>query len=209
MVDFKTDNGKRGVARVTRTATGYRMYVFNPGNPQVHNLEEDGAELIIGRGVEDETGKPYIEVEFAQIVDDNAKEIAEKLVTEACMDKGFNIKKAKSTHGEENLCFHVAHNRMSEVFMALLNINLPNGQPLIPDHGRNFISEQQQVRHGLEQSLLNAFGQDMYARPQPAKRTKKNTSNLPKSEVNRIARLVDYFRNGIPDMLKHSPKSTS
>lgn len=201
MVEFKSNNGKKGVERVSRTPTGYRMFVYNPGNPKPHLLEEDGMEMILGRGVE-EDGRPYIEIEFANMKQSESRDILTTLLVKACEQKNLKASEALSAHGNKHLCFHVMHNCLTDVFEALLLIMLPNGQPLIPDAGRIFIGEQQTVRHGLEQSLLNAFGQDMYARPMPSNRTKTKYGTLPKSEVNRIARLVNYFRNGVPEMKK-------
>ncbi len=210
MSEFKTSNAKRGVERVQRTATGYRMFVYNAGNPSTHLLEEDGVELILGRGVEDggneDMGSPFIEIDFSDMKHKEAASVLNGLFTEAFEKKGLKVGQAKSTHGEDHVCFHVIHNSMTDIFNALLLVMLPNGQPLIPDAGREFVLEQQQVRHGLEQSLLNAFGQDMYAIPRPSKRNmNKGGSSIPKSEINRIARLVDYFRNGVPEMRKHLP----
>lgn len=199
MVEFKAHNGKKGVDRVSRTATGYQMYVYNPGNPDTHKLEDDGAEMLLARGVEDDNGRPFIEIEFVHINTDSGKEIIEKLLAEVMGQKNIELRKAESAHSEENVCYHADQNCLSEIFDLLLQVNLPNGQPLIPDAGRNFVLEQQKVRHGLEQSLLNAFGQDMYARPTPSNRDKTSSNNIPKSEVNRIARLVEYFRKGVSD----------
>jgi hypothetical protein len=203
MAEFKTDNGKKGVERVIRTATGYRMFVYNPENLEIHLLEDDGIEMIIGRGVEDKNGEPYIEVEFTKIKSDSAKKVLKTLLEDACKQKNIYVEEGESSHNPSNLCFHVSSNCLSDVFSCLLDVTLPSSHPLIPDMGRNFVNEQQKVRHGLEQSLLSAFGQDMYSRPIPSKRSKTDGSNLPRSEANRIARLVEYFRNGVPEM--HNP----
>ena len=200
MVEFKTDNGKRGVERICRTATGYRLFVYNPIHTQSHSsahfLEEEAIEMQLGRGVED-SGTPFIEIEFLKMNNEQFRSAVLDLFRKNFKEKNLEIRIAESSHGDENLSFHVSHNCLSDVFNILLNINLGTEHGLIPDVGKNFVLEQQQVRHGLEQSLLNAFGQDMYARAKPNNH-KHDTKHIPKSEINRIARLVDYFRNGIP-----------
>lgn len=198
MVEFRADNGQRSIYRVWHTATAYSGHIINPINAAARKLEDDHASLAFARGV-DEKGRPFIELTIAGSDPAAASHLLTPVLVEAYKHTGWQLVGMPHERGTDKLVYRVIHNRLSEVVAVLFNVTIHGGRNLVPEHYRAFVVEQQKVRHGLEQSLLNAFGEDMYARANPAMRKKAEFKNLPKSEMNRIARLVDYFRNGICD----------
>jgi hypothetical protein len=199
MVEFRTDNGKYGAKRIARTATGYKGVINAPakdiGTP-IHGVMMD-----VSRGV-GEDGEPYIEIDIAHL-DDAAKENVKTSIFRALDAKGLVGQVVTSSHASTNLAIDVLHNRLGVVFEALFAASLDDGMSLLPQVYKEFVSEQQQVRNGLEQSLMHAFGKDCFLHAQ-------GTAAKPKNEINRIQRLAQYFRQGVPEIkekFKGKPKS--
>ncbi|NDF12031.1 MAG: hypothetical protein EB060_04350 [Proteobacteria bacterium] len=191
MAEFKSDNGKFGTKRISRTATGYK------GTMQLNT--EGGvnqtATLTINRGV-GEDGDPYIELEIAGL-DDRAKIQCTQQLLRAFAGKGLRAEKANSIHGVSNMAIHVKHNVMIDAFEGLLQADSQENGLSLSEGFAEFVREQEQVRNGLEQSLMFAFGNDCHLKPK---------GKVPKNEVNRIQRLAQYFRSGAPEIKEHFQK---
>ncbi len=186
MVEFRSDNGKYGVQRIARTPTGYKGLIYSP---KTKDGEEEASILMFTRGVDDE-GAPYIEIDVSN-VDEADKALVREIIMDALQQKGFAVNEVPSPHGSDHLTLVEHHNSLNETFSALLEANLPDGTPIIPDIYKDFVLEQQQVRNSLEQSLLHAFGEDCFSN--------KKGGPKPRNENNRIQRLAHHFREGLQD----------
>jgi hypothetical protein len=195
MTEFRTDNGKYGAKRVSRTATGYKGIINAPAHDD--GLPIHGVVMEVNRAV-DESGDPYIEIDIAHL-EESAKESVKACIIRALEAKGLVGKVVTSSHAAGNLAIDVLYNRLGTVFEALIGAVLDDGTSLLPQVYKEFVVEQQQVRNGLEQSLMHAFGKDCFLK----------TANgvKPKNEINRIQRLAQYFRNGVPE-IKEAKKKT-
>jgi hypothetical protein len=186
MAEFKSDNGKFGTKRVSRTATGYK------GAIQLMTGEDQSvvsAQLILNRGV-GEDGEPYIEVDVGGL-DERAKVVATPLLLRAFADKGLRAEKANGSGSASNLAIQVKHNDLLLAFDALLALEIPENGKCVSEGFEQFVHEQEKVRNGLEQSLMFAFGNDCHLKPK---------GKLPKNEMGRIQRLAQYFKNGAPEI---------
>ncbi len=192
MVEFRWDNGKKGIDRMVRTPTGYKGAIRRPNQPHPEDMRGSGAALSLDRGV-DEHGMPYIEIDIANL-DEAEKTTIKHLIHDAMETQEFAVRLGHSSHSEVNLTLYVMHNILSDVFNALKEITLTYpmcGATLLPEKFVEFVEQQQQVRHGLEQSLMYAFGKDADI---------KHGKKMPRNGHDRIQRLVQYFRHGIPEM---------
>lgn len=192
MAEFKSDNGKFGSKRISRTATGYKgTILFN----STEGGSNQSALLSISRGVGDD-GEPYIEVEIEGLEDRTNIQCTQHLLR-GFAGKGLRAEKVNSIHGIATLTIHIKHNVLIDSFDGLLQAQSADNGFTLGEGFADFVKAQEHVRNGLEQSLMFAFGNDCHLKPK---------GKVPKNEVNRIQRLAQYFRNGAPEIKERYQK---
>lgn len=201
MAQFRSDNGLKGLRRVSRTPTGYKGTIaLSDYDVAAEDSSFLPLYLSINRGV-GEDGNPYIELDTNPFQEKQHGSISRSMV-DALRQAGLTAASKPSMHGYQHFCIHVDINRLGPVFEALVEARLDNGLSLIPKLYKDFVLEQQQVRFGLEQSLMHSFGEDAMTHAQKGQKR-------PRNEHDRIQRLVHYFRHGVPEIRARNTKPTT